>query len=62
MITYQEVPGAAALQVKVRLDKKIVGGIYKTPIGNYYYYRPTGKPCGDTFDTITEVKESIEGD
>ena len=61
MITYTNVPGGASLLLKVRLDKKIVGGIYVTPVGTYYY-KPTGSTSGETFDTITEVKESIEGD
>ena len=61
MITYQNIPGAAALQVKVRLDKKIVGCIYKAPDGGFYYRTAGGTVSGETFDTITEVKESLEG-
>ncbi len=60
MITYQEVPGSAALQLKVRLGKKIVGGIYKSPYTGFYY-RPTGSVAGDLFETIEEVKQSLEG-
>ena len=34
MITYIEVKGKKSLQCKVRLEKKIVGAIYKDPEGN----------------------------
>ena len=60
MITYQNVPGAAALQVKVRLDKKIVGCIYKAPDGGVYYRPAGGSVSGETFETIAEVKHSLE--
>ena len=61
MITYIDVPGAGAMQLKVRLDKKIVGAIYKT-VDDKFYYRPTGHGCGDVFPSIESVKLSIEGD
>jgi len=62
MISYQDVPGAAALQVKVRLDKKIVGCIYKAPAGGFYYRPAGGSVTGETFETIAEVKRSLEED
>lgn len=59
-ITYVSVRGAGAIHCKVRLDKKIVGAIYKT-VDEKFYYRPTGRGCGDVFPTIEAVKLSIEG-
>ncbi len=59
MITYTDVKGGAAIQCKVRLDKKIVGAIYKSDDG--FYYRPTGSGPGETFETIEECKQSLEG-
>lgn len=59
MITYVPVPGPGALEYKVKLEKKIVGGIYQSPTG--YYYKPTGAGCGETFKTVEEVKASLKG-
>lgn len=59
MITYTDVIGGATIKCKVRLDKKIVGAIYKSDAG--FYYRPTGGSCGETFTTIAAVKLSLEG-
>ncbi len=57
-LTYVDVPGAAAIQCKVRLGKKIVGAIYKSADG--FYYRPTGgSVVGLTYSTIAEVKQTL---
>ena len=60
MITYTDVPGAGTLQLRVRLEKKIVGGIYKNPVFGTFYYKPAGGLCGADFRTIEEVKQSLE--
>ena len=61
MITYVDVKGAAAIQCKVRLNKRIVGAIYK--FDKKFYYRPTAGMYwyADTFDTIEKCKASLEG-
>lgn len=59
MITYINVSGGSMLQLKVKLDNKVVGGIYKTPYGEFYY-RPVNHNAGDCFATIEDVKKSLE--
>lgn len=55
--TYVDVQGSATIMCRVRLEKKIIGAIYNSPMG--YYYRPTGGPCGEMFKTVDEVKETL---
>lgn len=59
MITYQRITKSSGLQYKVRLDKKLVGGIYKNSEGKFYY-RPTSHTGGDLFNTLEGVKQSLE--
>ena len=59
MITYHEVPGKAQLQLKVKLDNKVVGGIYKTHTDKFYY-KPTGRTCGTYFNSLVHLKTSLE--
>ena len=62
MITYVQAKGDSLLQCKVRLDNKIVGGIYATPDGDFYYRPGGGRLTGEIFGTIAEVKQSLEED
>lgn len=56
--TYVEAKGSGSLQCKVRLEKKIIGGIYSSPGG--FYYRPTASSQrGEQFETIEEVKATL---
>ena len=59
MVSYLPVPGPGALEYKVKLDKKVIGAIYRSPTG--YYYRPNGGSglVGDTFKTVDEVKATL---
>jgi len=59
MITYLPVPGTATLQLKVRLNRNVIGGIYKT-VNDQFYYKPTGRDGGKLFDSLEDVKEDLE--
>ncbi len=65
MITYQKYPNTLAnFGIGVFLDSKLVGFIEKAPAGGYRYAvkgAPKANRYGDTFQTIGEVKRSIEG-
>ena len=51
--------GGVDYDLKVKLDNYIVGAIKKTKGG--FWYVPKGqKVGGDVFDTVEEVKRSIE--
>lgn len=58
-ITYIDTPGAATVQCKVRLGKKLIGAIYKTA-DSEFYYRPTGSAAGDLFPNLNAVKQSLQ--
>lgn len=67
MVTYQnagtpESRKSGGIQCKVLNGKKVVGAIYKTPDGDFYW-RPTGGVGVDQFPfgTIAEVKKDLEG-
>ena len=65
MITYQQYPnGLAAWGIGVFLNRKLTGYIERTLHGDTYkyYYSPCNSHIvGDEFDSIAEVKASIEG-
>ena len=66
MITYQEYPNKLAKWgIAVYLDKKLVGYIEHAPEDGYRYAVKGVKgpsKYGDTFDTIHEVKASLEAE
>lgn len=58
MITYLHC-GLMPFKVKVKLDGKLVGWIFR-PECDQYYYKPKGGLCGEMFDTLEGVQESLE--
>ena len=62
MITYAPIndPNAVSYVLAVFLDRKLIGGIYQHEVG--YQYRTIQGPRGEIFDSIAEVKTSLEGE
>lgn len=56
-IAYRNLAGTM-LRINVRLDGRYVGQIRGGPNG--FYYRASGGPNGELFQTIAEVKASLE--
>ncbi len=60
MITYKNAPSSARY-IAVYLDGRISGWIKRSRVGKFYY-QPKGSILrGESFDTLAEVKQSIEG-
>lgn len=60
MITYSTGQARHITFIYVFLDGKRVGTI-NGPLDGKYWYKPIGGHRGEKFDTIAEVKASIEG-
>jgi len=61
MITYETIKDTGVTKlIKVRLDGKLVGAIARTIAGKFKYIPNGQKVGGELFNTIEEVKKSIE--
>ncbi len=56
MITYKNKDSI----VQVLLDNKVVGSIKKNKDGLYQYFPKGSKSSGEPFNTLQEVKKSLE--
>lgn len=58
MITYRH-DGLKPFKITVKLDGKVVGHI-RRDTERRYFYKPLGGLGGESFDTVEQVKASLE--